>query len=255
MIHLFSKARFKFPIKWANAVTKWLVGLKSDGSINIANTMNPTEDSGPTISVNRGWLKKIIAANSAPYPARNLKPETVVAPEDWEGSSGQQYGEEKTDTNGDKYYSACGTSWWPAAADHRHKSDLAPTSETATDDWMADTSSQVGESKYAARLDHKHKKPTAKDITYSDTQTVYQAINMLKLKNSSSQCAKNLVVYQIYKPNGSIYITLVPYTLTIVKGIITQITKGTEVSVSNLTSPNVPTLYEDTSADYEQTDS
>ncbi len=66
MIHLFNTSRLKFPVKWANAITRWITGLTSDGSITIKNTANPTENEGPTLAVNTEWLRSILQGMTTP---------------------------------------------------------------------------------------------------------------------------------------------------------------------------------------------
>lgn len=54
MIHLFNRRGriLFFPVKWANAVASWILGLHSPtGTLRISNTANPTESGGATVDV------------------------------------------------------------------------------------------------------------------------------------------------------------------------------------------------------------
>lgn len=63
MIRKFSKPLLRFPAKWANAVSDWLMGLCSDGSITILNSATPS-NGVPKISVNPSWIANQIAGLS-----------------------------------------------------------------------------------------------------------------------------------------------------------------------------------------------
>ena len=63
MIRKFSKPLLRFPVKWANAVSDWLMGLCSDGSLTILNSAAPS-NGVPKIAVNPSWLANQIAGLS-----------------------------------------------------------------------------------------------------------------------------------------------------------------------------------------------
>ena len=70
MLRKFSKPLLRFPVKWANAVTDWLLGLTSDGSLTILNSASPATGT-PKISVNPAWLAAQItgtASSGRPVP-------------------------------------------------------------------------------------------------------------------------------------------------------------------------------------------
>lgn len=71
MLRKFDKRILRFPVKWANAVTDWLLGLCSDGSITINNSASPS-NGVPRIAVNASWVSNLIAGvydRDRPSPA------------------------------------------------------------------------------------------------------------------------------------------------------------------------------------------
>ena len=112
-----------------------------------------------------------------------------MPPEEWENSFGTGYGDpqsqERTGEDSDgkaisvkeTYYPCCGQNILPAAADHRHKSNIAPTDAVVGDGYSA--GGNVGSSVYAARFDHKHPYPMANEVVADDgeeTKTVQEAL-------------------------------------------------------------------------------
>ncbi len=63
MLKHFTSSFLRFPVKWANAVTDWLLGLSSDGSIIIQNAATPTPGL-PKVSVSKGWLYNTLQAGA-----------------------------------------------------------------------------------------------------------------------------------------------------------------------------------------------
>ena len=174
MLRLFHSRHPLFPVRWANAVTSWLLGLRSNsGSLTINNTATPGNGDGPSIDVNLAWAKALIASET-PRPETERVTEDLVPPEEWNTDNGTGYGDEQTETVEDSvgnsfgatHYPCCGKNILPAAADHRHKSNIAPTDEVVGDGYSAD--GDVGSSVYAARFDHKHPYPTADEVVADD---------------------------------------------------------------------------------------
>jgi len=190
MLRLFYSRHPLFPVRWANAVTSWLLGLRSNsGSLTINNTATPGNGDGPSIDVNLAWAKALIASET-PRPETERVTEDLVPPEEWEDGFGTGYGDpqsqERTGEDSDGkaisvkeiYYPCCGQSILPAAADHRHKSNIAPTDTLLTDGSYC-ANGAVGTSTYAARFDHKHPYPTADEVVADDgeeTKTVQETL-------------------------------------------------------------------------------
>lgn len=182
MLRFFNSAHPLFPVHWANAVTGWLLGLRSNsGSITVKNTQTPNGgDDGPSIDVNLAWAKSLIASET-PRPETERPTEDLVPPEEWETDAGDGKGQKQKTTGIDgettvQAYPCCGKSILPAAADHQHKSNIAPTSEGVPEAYSG--SGSVGSSAYAARLDHKHPYPDASEVTANDngTATTVEAV-------------------------------------------------------------------------------
>ena len=174
MLRLFHSQHPLFPVRWANAVTSWLLGLRSNsGSLTINNTATPGNGDGPSIDVNLAWAKALIASET-PRPETERVTEDLVPPEEWNTDDGTGYGDKETKTGEDSdgnsfegtYYPCCGKNILPAAADHRHKSNIAPTDEVVGGGYSAE--GDVGSSVYAARFDHKHPYPTADEVVADD---------------------------------------------------------------------------------------
>lgn len=199
MLRFFNSAHPLFPVRWANAVTGWLLGLCSDsGSITIRNTATPGRGDGPSIDVNLAWAKSLIASET-PRPETERPTEDLVPPEEWETDAGDGKGQKQETTGIDgettvEAYPCCGKSILPAAADHQHKSNIAPTSESVPEAYSE--SGSVGSSVYAARLDHKHPYPDASEVTANDGETVTTVEAVLedhnaritKLEDQEVQC-------------------------------------------------------------------
>ena len=175
MLRLFHSRHPLFPVRWANAVTSWLLGLRSNsGSITVNNTATPGDNDGPSIDINLAWAKALIASET-PRPETERVTEDLVPPEEWEDGFGTGYGDpqsqERTGEDSDgkaisvkeTYYPCCGQSILPAAADHRHKSNIVPVNALLTGESYC-AGGAVGTSVYAARSDHKHPYPTADEV-------------------------------------------------------------------------------------------
>ena len=182
MLRLFHSQHPLFPVRWANAVTSWLLGLRSNsGSLTINNTATPGNGDGPSIDVNLAWAKALIASET-PRPETERVTEDLVPPEEWNTDNGTGYGDEQTETVEDSvgnsfgatHYPCCGKNILPAAADHRHKSNIAPTDEVVGDGYSAD--GDVGSSVYAARFDHQHPYPTADEVVADDGDGVEMTV-------------------------------------------------------------------------------
>ncbi len=199
MLRLFNSTHPLFPVRWANAVTNWLLGLYSNsGSITIKNTQTPGRGDGPSIDVNLAWAKSLIASET-PRPETERPTEDLVPPEEWETDTGDGKGQKQETTSIDgetavEVYPCCGKSILPAAADHQHKSNIAPTSENVPEAYSENGS--VGSSAYAARLDHQHPYPDASEVTANDdgTPTTVESVltdhneRITKLEEQEVQC-------------------------------------------------------------------
>jgi hypothetical protein len=63
-IHKFrtGSALFRFPKKWANAVVSWLAGVHSpNGTIQVKNTLNPTDDGSVGLDINEDVVFSLVA--------------------------------------------------------------------------------------------------------------------------------------------------------------------------------------------------
>ena len=74
MIRTFDNAvRVFFPTKWANSVSRWILGLNSpSGTIKIGNTPEPSEGSSATIDVDEErLLQRLIERLDSRYVAKS----------------------------------------------------------------------------------------------------------------------------------------------------------------------------------------
>ena len=236
MLRFFNSAHPLFPVRWANAVTGWLLGLRSNsGSITVRNTQTPNGgDDGPSIDVNLAWAKSLIASET-PRPETERPTEDLVPPEEWETDAGDGKGQKQKTTGIDgettvEAYPCCGKSILPAAADHQHKSNIAPTSESVPGAYSEEGS--VGSSAYAARLDHQHPYPKADEVSATDgdgEETTVQAV-LDDLKGGYSGSVT--VAYSGYTNSESLDTYLRTKTLTIKDGLITKVADGGDVKIT-----------------------
>lgn len=257
MVHLFDNTWpvLKFPVRWANSVTRWIQGVRSKtGTIKIANELDPGDGGSVSLDVDiesvaakiaealgmksmtRDELLAIVlaAVDGASLEASNGR---IKISEEWlaqhsgGGGSGTVTSVDghEPDESGAVSFGLAASKWMKTdASGHISTTTDSPAllgSVTPSD--VSTSSAAVGTSDKAARADHTHKLPSSV-ITTSD-------ITKARLTSLGKGVASGTVTYVSEVTWNGTILAYKTKTLTVENGVITAI--GTAATSHTIDTP------------------